>query len=279
MKPEQTLTFLYRNYKGNVALRSILPGELVFKSTEFHPEPQWIIVGLDVQKGQERSFAVRDIISLLPNPQPPSALVRALDRALAFVREAAGNDMSLQTAEGWLEAQDIELSVLASLGLPDEDSYVKETSAMLQQIVSRAEPLRNVEAEMTVLRQAHWAWWVQGAPPVADFIFGPLSTQAEAEQARTEQGDTIWHAQQTPVRLSELLDINKMIDDWEDRTEDLANSEGLHGPLDVVSEVQILELQTRLQLTIDLWQLDHKIKPVGFGFTKSRLVEAEIEYA
>lgn len=56
----------YTNWRGERALRKILPFGLVFGSNQFHPEPQWLVQALDLKKGENRSFALKDIHSWKP---------------------------------------------------------------------------------------------------------------------------------------------------------------------------------------------------------------------
>ena len=52
---------LYKNYKGDIAYRRIIPKSIDFISTDWHPEEQWILTAFDVDKNVERGFAVIDI--------------------------------------------------------------------------------------------------------------------------------------------------------------------------------------------------------------------------
>lgn len=56
--PPVTLT--YTNWRGETAERTILPQRLWFGATEWHPEPQWLLTAIDVEKGAERDFALKD---------------------------------------------------------------------------------------------------------------------------------------------------------------------------------------------------------------------------
>ena len=51
----------YTNYRGETAIRAIVPKKLYFGCTEWHPEPQWLLEAFDVAKGEDRTFAVRSI--------------------------------------------------------------------------------------------------------------------------------------------------------------------------------------------------------------------------
>jgi hypothetical protein len=55
------VTIVYTNYKGETAIRRILPQSIFFGSNEWHKEPQWLLEGIDLDKDALRTFAVRDI--------------------------------------------------------------------------------------------------------------------------------------------------------------------------------------------------------------------------
>jgi predicted DNA-binding transcriptional regulator YafY len=57
------VTIRYTNHRGETADRRIIPQSLRFAATEWHPEPQWLLDALDVDKGLQRSFAMQDIHS------------------------------------------------------------------------------------------------------------------------------------------------------------------------------------------------------------------------
>jgi hypothetical protein len=59
---DQVVTVRYRNYRGETALRRVVPRDVWYGSTDWHPEPQWMINVLDVDRDVERSFAMRDIV-------------------------------------------------------------------------------------------------------------------------------------------------------------------------------------------------------------------------
>ena len=53
----------YTNHRGERAPRRILPLRIVWESSQWHPAEQWILVAVDIEKGVERSFAMKDIHS------------------------------------------------------------------------------------------------------------------------------------------------------------------------------------------------------------------------
>lgn len=60
----------YTNYRGEVATRTIIPGPVSFKATEYHPEPQWIMQAFDLGKSAYRDFALRDCDFTSPVARP-----------------------------------------------------------------------------------------------------------------------------------------------------------------------------------------------------------------
>jgi predicted DNA-binding transcriptional regulator YafY len=68
---KKVVTFRYTNYKGETEPRRVIPRELRFASTEWHPEEQWVLEAFDLDRNAERSFAIKDIIEWnLPAASP-----------------------------------------------------------------------------------------------------------------------------------------------------------------------------------------------------------------
>lgn len=59
---EQTVQIVYTNWKGETAERTIKPIELWYGATEYHPEAQWLLRAIDIEKDDERNFAMKDIL-------------------------------------------------------------------------------------------------------------------------------------------------------------------------------------------------------------------------
>ncbi len=58
---KKEIKILYKNYRGEVAHRRIIPKSITFTSNEWHPEKQFLLTALDVEKGEDRHFAMKDI--------------------------------------------------------------------------------------------------------------------------------------------------------------------------------------------------------------------------
>lgn len=65
-QPETAVVFTYKNYKGEVATRTVIPSRTYFGSTSFHPEPQWLLEAWDLDKDEPRTFAHKDISGWTP---------------------------------------------------------------------------------------------------------------------------------------------------------------------------------------------------------------------
>ncbi|ABS14239.1 hypothetical protein I6H96_02570 [Brucella anthropi] len=59
----------YTNYRGETSVRTITPQRLWHGSTEWHPEPQWLVTAYDHDKQAVRDFAFKD----LGYPEPTDA--------------------------------------------------------------------------------------------------------------------------------------------------------------------------------------------------------------
>lgn len=62
---DKTLTFEYKNWRGEVDIRTVIPIEVYWGSTEYHPKEQWMLKALDLKKHDYRDFAVEDIIRFI----------------------------------------------------------------------------------------------------------------------------------------------------------------------------------------------------------------------
>ena len=61
MEENKIVKILYTNWQGETRYRKIIPISVEFKSTTWHPEKQWILNALDIEKKAERGFAMKDI--------------------------------------------------------------------------------------------------------------------------------------------------------------------------------------------------------------------------
>lgn len=61
-KPDiDEVRFEYKNHAGKIGTRRVLPLEIWFGSTAFHPKEQWLLKAFDLDKEADRDFAIQDI--------------------------------------------------------------------------------------------------------------------------------------------------------------------------------------------------------------------------
>lgn len=65
---EAPLLIAYTNHKGERRLRRIQPLRIYFGATPWHPAPQWLLRGVDLDKHAERDFAMAGFAALFPDP-------------------------------------------------------------------------------------------------------------------------------------------------------------------------------------------------------------------
>lgn len=83
------LRFRYRNWEGKVADRSVRPKRIFFGKSEWHPDPQFMLLAHDLDRDAERCFALQDILEFLPPPVEPAA-PQEPTRAELIVEEGYG---------------------------------------------------------------------------------------------------------------------------------------------------------------------------------------------
>ena len=87
------ITMTYRNYRGEVDRRTVLPTRIWFGSTDWHPEPGWLMSAYDLAKAAHRDFALADcqFADLSPAPDDLDAQQVTLTEALALIEKEGGN--------------------------------------------------------------------------------------------------------------------------------------------------------------------------------------------
>lgn len=51
----------YTNYRGEAAVRTIVPIRFYFGKTEYHPEEQWLVELWDIERGAIRIYALKEV--------------------------------------------------------------------------------------------------------------------------------------------------------------------------------------------------------------------------
>lgn len=61
------LNFLYKNYKGETSVRSVVVDQLFLGSNQWHPQNQFLLSAFDLDKRAMRCFAVKDMSNITMN--------------------------------------------------------------------------------------------------------------------------------------------------------------------------------------------------------------------
>ena len=56
-----TIKVIYKNWKGETGLRTIIPLSIFYGFNEFHKDEQWLMKVWDFDKEDYRTYALRDI--------------------------------------------------------------------------------------------------------------------------------------------------------------------------------------------------------------------------
>lgn len=68
---DKMIQILYTNHRGETSVRQILPIEIVFISTEWHSNQQWLLRAYDFNRKAERRFALQNIHAWSTNVVEP----------------------------------------------------------------------------------------------------------------------------------------------------------------------------------------------------------------
>ena len=63
--PTTSIKVKYKNWKGIISVRNIIPKNIYYGNTEFHTQEQWLLDVWDVDKGALRTYAMMDIIEFI----------------------------------------------------------------------------------------------------------------------------------------------------------------------------------------------------------------------
>lgn len=81
----------YTNWRGETSERTITPKTVYFGSTEWHPEPQWLLRAFDHDKRAERDFALKDFgTAASPHMPVPAGWVLVPEEPTGDMLDAAG---------------------------------------------------------------------------------------------------------------------------------------------------------------------------------------------
>lgn len=62
---ENPIVFEYKNWKGALSTRKIIPIKIWYGESDYHASAQWFIRALDIEKQENRDFAIQNIIKYI----------------------------------------------------------------------------------------------------------------------------------------------------------------------------------------------------------------------
>jgi len=68
-KTHKSIKVKYKNWKGEISIRTIVPVFIYYSHTDFHKEDQWLMDVWDVDKDAERTYAMQDIIEFIKDSE------------------------------------------------------------------------------------------------------------------------------------------------------------------------------------------------------------------
>lgn len=66
---QNLLEIKYKNWKGEISNRIIIPHKIWFGGSDYHKEIQWFMKAYDIDKCDNRDFAIKDIIEFMKHEE------------------------------------------------------------------------------------------------------------------------------------------------------------------------------------------------------------------
>lgn len=66
MMADRQVEIYYTNHRGERRKRIIVPRTILFENSAWHPGTQWILHAIDIERGEGREFAMKNIHSWRP---------------------------------------------------------------------------------------------------------------------------------------------------------------------------------------------------------------------
>lgn len=117
------ISFDYVNYKGVKARRRVKVGGYFFGHNQYHPDTQFFMAGIDLDKNLPRGFAIKDMSRVTKEPVP-------VPNEVFVVVDSYGDTFNLDT---FLEADAKYQSALS-----DREEYETTEEVLLAKVIKRA---------------------------------------------------------------------------------------------------------------------------------------------
>lgn len=71
MDMTRAVSFIYKNWRGEIATRTVVPIDMTYEDNPHHNGPQWFLNAYDPERdGARRSFAIEDILTPIRHLTP-----------------------------------------------------------------------------------------------------------------------------------------------------------------------------------------------------------------
>lgn len=113
------ITLTYTNYRGETSERTITPIRSWYGSTEWHPEPQWLLTAFDHEKQANRDFAIKDFGWRQPKVEKGDTFKGTVDgdtELQAAARHAGWALIELVDEIDWLKREQVS-DIITRLGI------------------------------------------------------------------------------------------------------------------------------------------------------------------
>lgn len=141
------LRFVYTNYKGETALRTVRgPITMHFKATQHHHEPQWIMNAFCLDRNEWRSFAMRDCDFVAPG-------LEALSSDLIDITRLRGNNYRMKYYEAHGELVDLQATVAQERKAHEKDlaSWEENYAALKRRLQAATTDLEKAPTRVTAM--------------------------------------------------------------------------------------------------------------------------------
>lgn len=206
------VTLIYTNYRGEESERTITPQRVWYGSTEWHPEPQWLMTAFDHEKQANRDFALKDFGYPAPYPRAQALEELPCDVQLPGVILKRGVNFSvllaaLKRRDSWPDAARALSSHLVADEGSDLERYWRPISEADKSITFNQDFDLGDGEKMTIrnsddywvrdddgrVYRATWSdqrggyWWdIEGESPVDPFEYMPHPLSLPASPGASE---------------------------------------------------------------------------------------------
>lgn len=149
---QEPIQLTYTNWRGETSERKIIPIGVWFGSTDWHPEPQWLLKAHDCEKGAQRDFALKDF-GRLPAAQEQVA-VKAIENMRGYEESESGTMYPSDDGDGWILKTATIDAIRSALSPPREPApqVVEQPSKFRSPMASAMH--KQVDHELRHLREA-----------------------------------------------------------------------------------------------------------------------------